>query len=271
MPELPEVETVRLGLAAHVIGRKIVDVWIGWPNLLANGNPFDFREKMLGQRLRAIDRIGKFLIFYWDDITWLAHLRMEGKFLLKEGAAQEDKYTHICFRLDSGQKLLYRDVRKFGRLRYFPCWDIEKEIAKLNLGPEPKDLSISYLKTTLARRSIAIKSALLDQSVVSGLGNIYADETLFKAGIDPRRPAKTLDDKEISALIGAAQSVIEAALLAGGTTIRTYANTFGKLGTYQAQLQVYGKVGQACPKCQRVLEKIQLGGRGTTFCPYCQH
>lgn len=271
MPEMPEVETVRRGLEEIVIGKTVASVTVTWPRIIqAEGGLASFENTMPGQQLMEVGRIGKFLIFYWTDVTWIAHLRMEGKYLYEEKDTPVDPYTHVICHMTDGYDLRYRDVRKFGRIHMVDKADTEAAIEKLNLGPEPGDLSFDYLKGRLKRTRRPIKAVLLDQSVVAGIGNIYADEILYAAKVHPEQAGATLYDDEIKAIITASQEIIQAAIASGGTTIRTYTNTFGENGHFANYLKAYGKNGQPCQRCGTEMIKIKVAQRGTHFCPYCQ-
>ena len=271
MPELPEVETVRRGLQEMLIGKTVENVEVLWPRIVqAPGGVSEFKDRMQGKTLKAVDRIGKFLLFEWTDLYWISHLRMEGKYLYVPHETPVDPYSHVLLKLTDGYDLRYRDVRKFGRIQLIEKEQLDNAIANLKLGPEPKDLTVSYLKSKLAKRTRPIKAVLLDQSIIAGIGNIYADEVLYAAKIHPEQPAASLSDLELSALVTASQEIIAKAVASGGTTVRSYTNTFGENGHFQDQLQAYGRVGQLCARCQTPIKKIKVAQRGTHFCPYCQ-
>lgn len=271
MPEQPEVETVRRGLENIVVGKTIADVEVLWANIIqCEGGIEVFKRRMQGETLEKVDRIGKFLIFYWTNVAWISHLRMEGKYIYRPSDDQVDAYTHVLCHLTDGYDLRYRDVRKFGRIRLVDLDELDQAIADLKLGPETKDLTLDYLSQQLARRKRPIKSVLLDQSVVAGIGNIYADEILHAAKIHPEQPANSLTKAEQEKLIQASKAIIEEATIAGGTTVRSYTNAFGENGHYQADLKAYGRPGEPCFRCGTPIEKISVGQRGTHFCPVCQ-
>lgn len=271
MPEMPEVETVRRGLEEIVIGKTVSSVTVTWPRIIqAEGGVEAFESRMPGQQLEKVGRVGKFLLFYWTDVTWVAHLRMEGKYLYDPTDCPVDQYTHVICHLTDGHDLRYRDVRKFGRIHMVEKADTEAEIAKLKLGPEPKDLTVDYLQKRFDKTTRPIKAVLLDQGVIAGIGNIYADEILFAAKIHPEQSARSLYDEEIQAIITESRRIMASAIEVGGTTIRTYTNTFGENGRFADYLKVYGKKGQPCPRCGTEIEKISVAKRGTHFCPHCQ-
>ncbi|RPA57225.1 DNA-formamidopyrimidine glycosylase [Aerococcus agrisoli] len=271
MPELPEVETVRRGLEKLVIGKEVKSVTVLWDNIVqAPGGVADFVHRMPGQSLLSVERIGKFLIFNWTDVAWIAHLRMEGKYLYVPTTESVDAYSHVILHLTDGYDLRYRDVRKFGRIHMVDKNQLEQAINALNLGPEPKDLTTVYLKGKLEKRKRPIKGVLLDQSVIAGIGNIYADEVLYAAKVHPEQAANTLTDPEIQAIVDASQAIIGHAVEVGGTTIRSYTNAFGENGHYQQYLQAYGRTGKPCARCGTPIEKISVSQRGSHFCPNCQ-
>ncbi|MCZ0717765.1 DNA-formamidopyrimidine glycosylase [Aerococcus kribbianus] len=271
MPELPEVETVKRGLNRLAQGIQVRDVQVLWPAIIqAPAGVDDFIQRMPGQVLEYVDRRGKYLLFYWTEDLWISHLRMEGKYLLPNSEEPVDKYSHVILHLSDGRDLRYRDVRKFGRIKLYPKDQADQAIADLNLGPEPGDLQLSDLASAFAKTQRVVKACLLDQSIVAGLGNIYVDEVLFAAKIHPERLAQSLSHVELSRLVQAIQQIISQAVAKGGTTVRTYTNALGENGHYQEDLKVYGKAGQACPRCHTPIEKIKLAQRGTHFCPYCQ-
>lgn len=271
MPELPEVETVRRGLLKTVKGATNQSVSVKWPRIIQDGAGVDaFCQQMVGQTLETVDRRGKFLLLYWTHDGWISHLRMEGKWLVVPQEVAPDQYTHVIIDLTDGRSLRYHDVRKFGRIHRVARDEMPAAIDALNLGPEPEDLTVAYLQERLRRTNRVIKSVLLDQTVIAGIGNIYCDESLWLSQIHPERPANQLTAHEIGQLIAAIQSVISRAVVAGGTTIRTYQNTFGENGYFQLSLHAYGKDGEPCSRCGTPLIKTKVHQRGTTYCPYCQ-
>ncbi|OIK07622.1 DNA-formamidopyrimidine glycosylase [Bacillus sp. MUM 13] len=273
MPELPEVETVRRTLESLVIGKEIKDVSIFWPNIIKSpAQPEQFRDALMGQTIHGIGRRGKFLIFYLDDYAMVSHLRMEGKYALQEKDTPYDKHTHVIFSFRDGTELRYRDVRKFGTMHLFSKGEEESQQPLMHLGPEPfsKEFTAEYLKSRLLKTSRKIKPVLLDQSVVVGIGNIYVDEALFRAGIHPERIASSLNEAEIKVLRQEIFDTLSQAVEKGGSTIRTYLNSQGEMGMFQLELYVYGKKGEACKRCGTEIVKLTVGGRGTHICPSCQ-
>lgn len=273
MPELPEVETVRKSLVELVVGKRIKDVIVGWPKIIKKPLEFEqFQDALRDQTILDIDRRGKFLIFLLDDYALVSHLRMEGNYSVRDHNDPEEKHTHIIFKFIDGTELRYRDVRKFGTMHLFTKGMEHTELPLAKLGPEPFDSAFTrkYLKDKFMKTERVIKSVLLDQTIVTGLGNIYVDEVLFRSGIHPERIAKTLNDEEVALLHEQAAATLKESIQAGGSSVNTYMNSHGESGTYQEQLLVYGKKGEACKKCGTPLEKIKVAGRGTHFCSACQ-
>ncbi len=273
MPELPEVETVRRTLEQLVLGKEIKEVAVLWPNIIKKPEPVEqFQDALIGQTIRAIGRRGKFLIFTLDDYSMVSHLRMEGKYGLYPKAEPYDKHTHVIFSFTDGTELRYRDVRKFGTMHLFAKGQELTSLPLLNLGPEPlsSDFTVQSLREKLAKTSRKIKPVLLDQNIVVGIGNIYVDESLFRAGIHPERTASSLTESEIEKLHQEIIATLSEAVEKGGSTIRSYVNSQGQIGMFQLELYVYGRKGEACKKCGTTIEKLVVGGRGTHICPSCQ-
>ncbi|MBW8351180.1 DNA-formamidopyrimidine glycosylase [Bacillus sp. IITD106] len=273
MPELPEVETVRRSLVELAAGQKIIEVEVGWPKIIKSPEQYEqFQDALKGQTILDVDRKGKFLVFLLDDYALVSHLRMEGNYSLHKMEDPVDKHTHIIFRFSGGKELRYRDVRKFGTMHLFQK-GTEWTVPPLSkLGPEPfsDEFTVEYFKAKLKCTDRVIKAVLLDQSVVSGLGNIYVDEVLFRSGIHPVRKAKSLTDREILSLREQSAATLLESINAGGSSVNTYMNSHGQSGTYQNELKVYGRKDQGCFNCGTPIQKIKAAGRGTHFCPICQ-
>lgn len=273
MPELPEVETVRRTLEQLVIGKTIKDVEIYWPKIIKAPEPVEqFSDALIGQTIHEIGRRGKFLIFQLDDYSLVSHLRMEGKYAVYPESEPRDKHTHVVFTFTDGYQLRYRDVRKFGTMHLFKKGEEVSKMPLLHLGPEPlsDEFTIADLSMKLAKTNRKIKSVLLDQTVVVGIGNIYVDESLFRAGIHPERMASSLTLDEITRIHGEVKLTLAEAVEKGGSTIRSYVNSQGQIGMFQLELFVYGRKGELCKRCGTPLEKLVVGGRGTHICPVCQ-
>lgn len=277
LPELPEVESVRRGLNELVVGERVERVEVYWPRIIESPVVPEFQTRLVGQTVENVKRRGKFLLFYFTEEVLISHLRMEGKYQFVDPSAEiedaaQTKHTHVVFHMESGYELRYLDVRKFGRMSLVEKGKefAHKSLAKL--GPEPiaEEFKLTEMSKFLTRRTKAIKGVLLDQQIVVGIGNIYADEILFSAKIHPSRPANSLTDSEEEKLYAAILSILAEAVKNGGTTIRSYQNAFGDIGTNQDYLQVYGKEGQPCETCGTKIEKIKVAARGTHYCPSCQ-
>ncbi|HFI0255893.1 TPA: DNA-formamidopyrimidine glycosylase [Streptococcus suis] len=271
MPELPEVETVRRGLNRLVKGKVISKVEVIYTPMTKTGAD-TFCQDLIGQEVLDVGRRGKYLLIYLTDFVLISHLRMEGKYNFFPDQVPENKHFHVFFTFTDESTLVYQDVRKFGTMELLGKADVEAYFLSRKIGPEPteEDFDLEEFAKKLAKSKKPIKSHLLDQSLVAGLGNIYVDEVLFKARVHPAQASNRLSEKQVASLRQATISVLQLGIEKGGSTIRTYKNALGMDGTMQDYLQVYGKTGQACPHCQTEIVKIQLGGRGTHFCPKCQ-
>lgn len=287
MPELPEVETVRRGLLGHLPGRRIASVQVFRPQSIELPAPRTFAARLKNVEFRDVRRRGKYLLLDLSAGMLVVHLRMSGKLLFvrsaSEASASADKrtagnttfltpYERVRFNLVGESKLIFDDMRVFGRVWYLAEGKTEQEISGIaDLGPEPlPSLCARYLSQKLANKSQAIKTALLDQTIVAGIGNIYADEILHLSGILPSRSAGSLTGREIAKVIENTTRVLEHAILAGGSTIRDYKNSEGVNGNYQGQAFVYGRKGSPCRQCKSPVERIKLGGRSSHYCPSCQ-
>ena len=269
MPELPEVETVARGLRA-VQGRRIVAVRVDWERTVVPPPPA-FEARLLGQRILAVRRRGKWLVLSLEGgAGLLVHLRMSGRLLLESGGVEEDPHTRVVLGLDDGRRLRFSDPRKFGRM----VLTEDPEAVLGALGPEPlgEDFTPRRLGEMLSRRRARLKSLLLDQRFVAGLGNIYVNEILWRAGLHPLRRANTLSTVEVARLHHAIQEVLEEAIARRGSTLedRRYVGADGQPGGFAARLAAYGRAGHPCPRCGTTIERITVGGRGTYLCPRCQ-
>lgn len=273
MPELPEVETIKKTLQRMIIGKTIAHVTVLWPKIIKLPDDVAlFRIRLAGQTFQGVERRGKFLKLILDDDVLVSHLRMEGRYAVSTQGAPYDKHTHVMFALMDGSELRYRDVRKFGTMHVFAKGEEERHLPLSHLGPEPlgPKFTQAYMDRVFAKTTRTIKAVLLDQTIVAGLGNIYVDESLFRARLHPERFARGLDTVEIRRLHRAIRKVLREAVTQGGTTVRTYLNGDGEMGMFQQSLFVYGKEGKPCKVCGTELEKRLVAGRGTHFCPTCQ-
>ncbi len=270
MPELPEVETVARGLRALLQGRTITGVTVGWPRTIACPAVDEFREQIAGRRVMSISRRGKYVILTLDRGYLLIHLKMSGRLYVVPAEQPLDKHEHTVFEMDGGQQLRFHDVRKFGRV----CLVDEAEQVTGELGPEPlsDDLTLAEFCRRLETRSGRLKSLLLNQAFLAGLGNIYADEVLFRAGLHPQRSAASLTPAEQARLYEAIRTVLRRAVASRGTTLGDggYVDVRGQAGDYQDQIAVYGRTGEPCVRCQTPIERLVIGGRSSHYCPHCQ-
>lgn len=268
MPELPEVETVKNSLKNYVLNRKILKVDVLYKGIINYPSVKEFIEKITNQTILDVKRRGKYLVFVLEDYNLISHLKMEGKYFIKN-KYEITKHDHVIFTLDNNKYLIYNDTRKFGKMYLINKeYDNNSPLNILGLEPWDKELTISYLKDKL-NRNIAIKTLLLDQTIIVGIGNIYADEILFLSKINPLRKGYTLTNLELENIIKYTKEVLKKAISQGGTTIRTYSSVNGIHGLFQQELLVHGKTSN-CPNCQEQILKIRVGGRGTYYCNNCQ-
>lgn len=272
MPELPEVETVKNSLKLKVVGKRIKEVLVLYDGIIEYPSVFNFCNKIKGQMINDIERYGKWLMFVLDDYYLLSHLRMEGKYFIREASKSYAKHDHVVFRLDDGTDLIYMDVRKFGKMHLIEKDKIKEVGPLVSLGLEPwdKDLTIDYLREKYKKKKLPIKSVLLDQEIIVGIGNIYADEILYLCKINPYVRAMDLYDDNLSDIIKYTKEVLEKAIKEGGTTIRSYSSVNGVHGLFQQQLNVHSREGSECPICKNKIIKVKIGGRGTYYCEICQ-
>lgn len=271
MPELPEVETVKNSLKKLVLNKKITSVNVMYDNIIEYPSVNEFKEKLINQTIDDIKRKGKWLIFELDDYVLLSHLRMEGKYIIRNKEDIFEKHEHVEFIFSDNKSLRYKDTRKFGRMYLYDKKSAFNKKPLIDLGLEPwdKELNVNYLKEKLKTKSLPIKTILLDQSIITGLGNIYVDEVLFLSNINPLTKPSELKDSDLEKIIKYTKEVLESAIKLGGTTIRSYESSEGVHGNFQTSLLVHTK--EICPKCNTKIEKIKVGGRGTYYCPKCQN
>lgn len=286
MPELPEVETVRAGLAALIVGKQVVsethDTPKGFPNTES-----DVRAFLIGANITDVRRRAKVLIIDLSaGYSLLIHLKMTGQLVYvgetRFGAghpndslvdALPDKSTRVTISFEGGAKLFFNDQRKFGWMKLIPTSEIMNTPFMQKVGPEPLSKEFTaeeFIQRVRRRANTSIKAAILDQSVVAGIGNIYADESLWGAKVHPARKVHTLTDTELSAIYTEARAVMNLSIEKGGSSNRNYVNAEGKKGSYMDFARVFRREGQACPRCGTTIEKIRVAGRGTHYCPYCQ-
>jgi len=281
MPELPEVETVRRGLEPVLVGNAFARVEQRRPDLRFP-LPKDFGMRLSGRRIEALDRRAKYLLARLDDGEVLVmHLGMTGRFSINGSATKPPpKHEHIVFHLGDGTAVRYSDARRFGLMDLVPAATLDSHALFKGLGVEPlsEALTPEWLAARFKGKTTSIKAALVDQRLIAGLGNIYAGEALYRAGISPLRLAGSLatksgkPTKKTEALVAAVKAVLEDAIKAGGSSLRDYKRADGRLGRFQHRFKVYGREGKPCPRkgCGGTVRRIVQGGRSTFYCPTCQ-
>jgi len=271
MPELPEVETVKNTLKGIILNNKIKDISIYYEPIIEYPISSDFKKQIVGETIHDIERRGKWLMFKLDHYYLFSHLRMEGKYFIKSDEPIE-KHEHIVFKLSNGEELRYRDTRKFGRMLLIPKDEIENVGPLVQLGLEPWDdrLTEKYLLNSFKNRKIPIKQSLLDQSIIAGIGNIYVDEILFLAKLNPETRTCDVNIRKCRDIIVYTRQILESAIEKGGTTIRSYESSEGVHGRFQNNLLVHDRENEPCPKCGTFIQKKVVGGRGTYWCSRCQ-
>ncbi|MBU3964883.1 bifunctional DNA-formamidopyrimidine glycosylase/DNA-(apurinic or apyrimidinic site) lyase [Patescibacteria group bacterium] len=265
MPELPEVETIKRELEKAILGKKITEVLVNNPKVIKEPKKEEFAKGLKSATIKNILRKGKLLIFELASGKSLAaHLKMTGQ-LIYPG---DTKQSRVSFKLSDGKWLDFNDRRLMGELRLLTDWRALKFVKEL--GPEPFDLEERQFKKMLAGKKARIKPLIMDQTFISGMGNLYAAEALFKAKINPLRSAFSLSDKEKNALLAAIKSILKNAIKQGGSSVDKYVQLSGKPGGYVRYLKVYYRAGKPCYVCGMPIERIALAGRGTYYCPKCQ-
>lgn len=270
MPELPEVETVVRTLKTLVINKTIQSVEVKWNPMILNPAVNDFETRLKNQTIHEIGRRGKYILFELDDYILISHLRMEGKYYIKSNEEPIEKHTHVIFNFTDQSQMRYHDVRKFGK---FALYLKDEEYTMLKrVGYEPWDLKCTpqYCMDWCKGKKIGIKQVLLDQNCMAGIGNIYADEICFDCELAPTYPVNKLKTKEWKRIIESSCAILNAAIMDGGTTIRSYTSSLGVTGLFQLHLQVHGRKGEVCGRCGSIIEKKFVAGRGTSYCPSCQ-
>ncbi len=267
MPELPEVETIRAQLAPHLEGRTLARVEILDPRLTRPYDLFEVAEELEGDRVAAVERRGKYLVFRLESgLALLVHLRMTGSF-----GFSPTSHERAVLELDDGSRLAYRDVRRFGTWLVLEDRELKPYLAAKNgLEPLGHRFTVAWLASRLAKRRAPLKAVLLDQRVVAGLGNIYADEALWRARVNPLRAANDLAPEEVARVHRAIRAALRAGIERQGSTLRDYSTPDGTEGSMQDEFRVYGRAGEPCPRCRATISKTRVGGRGTWYCPRCQ-
>jgi formamidopyrimidine-DNA glycosylase len=269
MPELPEVETIARGLDQRIAGDRIESVWIGNKPEPLKSPAATIARTLERTRIIHVRRVGKHIVF---DLTppngkgirqWIVHLGMTGRLVVAALKSEAARHTHLIARLSSGRELRFVDPRRFGRLEV-------RESSFSGPGTEPLEITAEELAQLFRSRKAPIKAALLNQKLLHGVGNIYADESLFRAGIRPRRRANSITRAQYAKLHKSLQKVLKEAIAAGGSSVSDYVDAEGEEGFFQLQHRVYGREGEPCVVCKTPIKKIVVGGRGTHYCPKCQ-
>lgn len=270
MPELPEVETVVRNLRKPLIGHTVNAMWYDWSRTIHSPGPEEFAARITGQTFRAINRRAKYILCELDHDILVVHLKMTGRLFVTDADAEHegDRWVHFRLDLDRGKQLRFSDSRKFGKV--YLTNDIQTITSKL--GPEPleTDFTVETLASLLQNRSKVIKALLLDQTFIAGVGNIYADEALFRANIHPLRRSDTLTEAEIACLYTSIRDALNAGIDYEGASINWYRKPDGSRGESQNHFFVYGREDQPCLSCGQTIQKIRVIQRGTHFCPNCQ-
>lgn len=270
MPELPEVETTRRGIAPHVEGRRVKTVTVR-DSRLRWSVPEALAAKLRGQKIERIERRAKYLLLRTAAGTVLAHLGMSGSFRIVDPREPVRKHDHVDIALDNGCVLRFHDPRRFGCMLWVED-DVTVHPLLAQLGPEPlsEELTGEYLFKRSRKRSALVKSFIMDQRIVVGVGNIYANEALFGAGISPRRKSGSVTRAQYDALVAEIKTVLQRSIEVGGTTLRDFVGSDGAPGYFIQQLQVYGRGGENCARCRSKLREFRQGQRATVYCPKCQ-
>ena len=270
MPELPEVQTVADSLKHSLVNTTIHDVMFLWPKISGNLPSEEMTRCLVGKRILDVGRRAKYILIRLDHGTLIVHLRMEGRFYIKESTEAIHKHSHVLLHLDDERRVEYNDTRKFGRFYYY---DEEQALTVLDgLGKEPFDdtLTASELHKSTRNKKTALKVWLLDQTHIAGIGNIYADEICYASNCSPKQPVGRIPLKQWENILENTRSILNQAILSGGTTIRTYTSSLGITGRFQIELNAYGRKGEACRQCGTLMKRIVVGQRGTIYCPVCQ-
>lgn len=273
MPELPEVETVKNTLNQMVKGKVIDHVTVNLARIIQRPDDIEqFAFLLAGHTIQNVERRGKFLRFVLDGLVMVSHLRMEGRYGVYASTDPVEKHTHVIFHFNDGTELRYKDVRQFGTMHLFQPGEEFKlpPLSKLGLEPLEQGFTVEKFKAALAGKKSKIKAVLLNQAYIVGIGNIYVDESLFRAGIHPEQLVNTLTDEQFRVLHQAIVDTLMESVEVGGSSIKSYVNGQGEMGRFQHQLKIYGRQNQPCLTCGTLIEKSVVGGRGTHFCPVCQ-
>ena len=273
MPELPEVETVKEILKKQILGKRIINIDIYYSNTIENVSKEEFVEELKNEIITDIKRYGKYLIFIFEKHSVISHLRMEGKFFIKSKEENIDKHEHVVFTFDDSSTLRYHDTRKFGKMVLLKTTVLEeimtyKALSKLGKEANDETLDASYLYEKLHDKNVPIKTLLLDQTNLAGLGNIYVDEVCHLSKLHPEELGSNLNINDFENIVDASKKTLKKAISEGGTTIRSYTSSLGVTGRFQQHLLVHTK--ETCFTCGNKVKKIRVGGRGTYYCSHCQ-
>jgi formamidopyrimidine-DNA glycosylase len=271
MPELPEVEVIRRGLAPRLLGLRVREVVSGEKTLRRQSSPAELRRWVVGRRILGLDRRGKYLVFELEDgVRLLMHLGMTGRLLLAPTTSPARDHVHLVFRMEGGFDLALQDVRRFGQVLVFPPGEELTPLA--DLGPEPfsPQVTAGWLAAQARGRSRPIKNFLLDGRILAGIGNIYACEILFAARLHPAKPVSELSPDDWRRILKETRRILQAAISRGGTTVSDYLNSQGETGLFQLDLQVYGRGDEPCRRCGTPIQRLVQAGRSSFFCPRCQ-
>jgi formamidopyrimidine-DNA glycosylase len=270
MPELPEVETVVRDLRPLLVGRKVNSIRVGKQKLRRPWKS-SWNRAVVGSTVEAIGRRGKWMrIDLAGGAVLLVHLGMTGQLTVAAATENKRNHTHLVFTLDDGREFRFRDVRRFGSAELFADGDAATRFLDDRLGPEPFDLTADAFSAAVRSSVRCLKAILLDQTIVAGVGNIYADEACFEAGLHPGRRGRTLAAADCDRLRTAIVAVLTRAVAGRGSTIRDYVGGSGLMGTYQGEFRVYGRTGESCGTCSATIEMVRLAGRASHYCPVCQ-
>jgi formamidopyrimidine-DNA glycosylase len=284
MPELPEVETIKNDLKKAVLNKRIVGVSV-FKKTVVKSFFADFIKTLKKNNFKDISRIGKLLIFHLENKKYLLiHLKMTGQLIycvedkciagghevLGSIGKLPNKYSHVIFNFQDDSTLYFNDMRRFGYMKIVSEDELKKIKNKFGIEPLTRDFVFKKFKEIFKNKKTSIKAALMDQALISGIGNIYADEILFKAGVMPTRIAASLEEEELKKIFNAANEILKKAIKMRGTTFSNYVDSKGKKGNFSSMLKVYGREGEKCFRCGGVVKKIKLAGRGTRFCEKCQ-
>lgn len=275
MPELPEVETVKETLKNKILGEKITSVSVFYETMIDEVSRQEFKELLVGETLTDIKRYGKYLFFIFENVSLISHLRMEGKYFIKSKEEPRNIHEHVIFTFESGKTLRYHDTRKFGTMKLVKTTNfdeimLEPELKKLGKEANDETIDAKEFYQKIHKMRIKVKTALLDQTLIAGLGNIYVDEVCFMSGINPEYPCNLLTLYDCENILASSRYILAGAIKAGGTTIRSYTSSLGVTGRFQLKLHVHTKAGYACENCHTIIKKITVGGRGTYLCEQCQ-